>query len=150
MWSKVTQPSVTENQNVIKWNLRPLYQREWGRQEDKHNLRICEEKVKEVTSMCNIPLNVYAIALSLKELQFWKEAGKPLSTSFNRSFSFFHDPFSPKETEGNSNQQGRVNQSSANWPQTSWNHASSFQVKANPADFVSALSRFHSWHSPFI
>ena len=35
---------------------------------------------------------------SLKELQVSEEAAKPLSASFNHSFSFFHDPFSPKET----------------------------------------------------
>jgi len=53
---------------------------------------------------------------SLKELQVSEEAAKPLSASFNHSFSFFHDPFSPKETGGNSNQQSKVNQSSVNQP----------------------------------
>ena len=63
---------------------------------------------------------------SLKELQVSEEAAKPLSTSFNHSFSFFHDPFSSKETEGNSNQQGKGNQSSVSQPPPTWNHASNF------------------------
>lgn len=69
MWSKVTQPTLTENQNVIKWNLRPLYQREGGRQEGKHNFRICEEKAEEVTHVCNILLKLDAAGSSLNNRQ---------------------------------------------------------------------------------
>lgn len=58
MWNKVTQPGWTENQNVMKWNLQPLYQRQWGRQEGKPRPSICEGKLREVTRVHSIPLTL--------------------------------------------------------------------------------------------
>jgi hypothetical protein len=121
-------------------------EREWRRQEGKHNLRIYEEKVKGVTYVCNILLNSNAIGSPWKNSSFKRRQPSALEPP---SMQLQHLPM----THFHLRKLKAAQNDRAEWTRAMWTGHQPPETtllvskwKQIPLTFVSVSKRFHNWH----